>query len=298
MTGVVIRALSGFYYVFSGDVLYECRPKGAFRREGISPLVGDRVEFNGTGGDKGVIRQILPRQNFFIRPAVANVELMIIVASTTDPVTDPFLVDRITVTAIHHDCRPLICINKSDLASAGTLAEIYCATGFPVVVTSAETGEGVNELRRAINEKVCAITGNSGVGKSSLLNRLDPQLRIKVGETSKKLGRGRHTTRHVELYPVGNDSYIADTPGFSTFDIEQIENLSPTDLQWCFPEFEEYIGSCRFSDCMHDAEPGCAVIEAMERGGIHRVRHSSYLRMLETLQQKPEWERRQMTDDR
>ena len=198
LQGVIIKALSGFYYVDTGDGVMECRARGKLRRTGESPLVGDRVSVLPEEG-RGTVQSIFPRRNSFLRPAVANVDALVILASRSVPVTDPFLIDRMTVLALRQDVEPIICVNKSDLASPAPLAELYRDVGFPVVCTSAETGEGIEELRRLIAGKTVAFTGNSGVGKSAVLGRLCPELCVATGEVSRKLGRGRHTTRHVEL---------------------------------------------------------------------------------------------------
>ncbi len=290
MQGVIIKALSGFYYVKTETGTVECRARGRFRLDGSSPLVGDKVEISLDAGGKGRLDKLLPRRNFFIRPAVANIDVLIAVASEVNPVTDPFLIDRVTAFAEHMGCEVVICINKSDAGRPGRLREIYRTSGYPVIETSAVTGEGVAELRAAIAGKVCAFSGNSGVGKSSLLNALEPGLGLETGDVSEKLGRGRHTTRHVEIFPAGG-AYVADTPGFASFDMEQLPPIPKEELQYCFPEFRPYIGRCRFDDCAHLKEPGCAVREAMEQGRIHKSRHESYERLYEVSAKYREWEK-------
>lgn len=290
MQGVIIKALSGFYYVKTETGTVECRARGRFRLDGSSPLVGDKVEISLDAGGKGRVDKLLPRRNFFIRPAVANIDVLIAVASEVNPVTDPFLIDRVTAFAEHMGCEVVICINKSDAGRPGRLREIYRTSGYPVIETSAVTGEGVAELRAAIAGKVCAFSGNSGVGKSSLLNALEPGLGLETGDVSEKLGRGRHTTRHVEIFPAGG-AYVADTPGFASFDMEQLPPIPKEELQYCFPEFRPYIGRCRFDDCAHLKEPGCAVREAMEQGRIHKSRHESYERLYEVSAKYREWEK-------
>ena len=215
MEGVIIKALSGFYYVAAEEKRIECKARGRFRLDGSSPLVGDRVLVSLDANGKGRVDTVLPRRNWFIRPAVANIDALVFVAANTNPVTDPFLVDRISVIAAEADCELIVCINKSDLDPGERLYDIYTRAGFPVVRMSAETGEGADALLDALRGKVSAFTGNSGVGKSSILNRLLPGAAIRTGEVSEKLGRGRHTTRHVELYQLAPDTYIADTPGFA-----------------------------------------------------------------------------------
>mgnify|MGYP002570221574 FL=1 len=290
MQGVIIKALSGFYYVKTESGTVECRARGRFRLDGSSPLVGDRVEISLDANGKGRVDKLLPRKNFFIRPAVANMDLLIAVASEVNPVTDPFLIDRVTAFAEHMGCEVLICINKSDAARVSRLRDIYATSGYRVIETSAVTGEGVEELRGCIAGKVCAFSGNSGVGKSSLLNALEPGLGLETGVVSEKLGRGRHTTRHVEIFPAGG-AFVADTPGFASFDMEQLPPIPKEELQFCFPEFGPYIGKCRFDDCAHLKEPGCAVREAMDEGKINASRHLSYARLYEISAKYKEWEK-------
>lgn len=290
MQGVIIKALSGFYYVKTESGTVECRARGRFRLDGSSPLVGDRVEISLDANGKGRVDKLLPRKNFFIRPAVANIDLLIAVASEVNPVTDPFLIDRVTAFAEHMGCEVLICINKSDAARVSRLRDIYATSGYRVIETSAVTGEGVEELRGCIAGKVCAFSGNSGVGKSSLLNALEPGLGLETGVVSEKLGRGRHTTRHVEIFLAGG-AFVADTPGFASFDMEQLPPIPKEELQFCFPEFGPYIGKCRFDDCAHLKEPGCAVREAMDEGKINASRHLSYARLYEISAKYKEWEK-------
>ena len=288
--GRIIKALSGFYYVQCGDELIECRARGKFRLDGTSPLVGDRVLCSTESGEKGRIDRVLERRNWFIRPAVANVDLLVFVASGSNPVTDPFLIDRVSVIAAESGCELIVCLNKTDLDPADELFAIAKSAGFPVVRTSAETGEGVGELCELLSGRVSAFTGNSGVGKTSLLNRLLPGLDRETAAVSEKLGRGRHTTRHVELYRLGRDSYIADTPGYASFDLAMMKAVSKEDLAEDFKEFRPYLGRCRFRDCAHLKEPGCAVTEAVARGEIHPSRYRSYVRLYEVCAKQNFWE--------
>ena len=218
MTGLIVKALSGFYYVDCGGDIIQCKPRGKFRYEKVSPLVGDRVDITPTEPGKGRLDTIHPRKNQFQRPAVANMDQMILIASQAIPVTDPFLIDRVAAIAELKDCEPIVVINKCDLNPAEELFQRYQATGIRTMRVSAETGEGLEELAACLHGKISVFTGNSGVGKSSLLNALDEQFQIETGEISKKLGRGRHTTRHVELFRLEGDAIIADTPGFAAFD--------------------------------------------------------------------------------
>ena len=285
----IIKALSGFYYVQTEDGVVECRARGRFRRQDQSPLVGDFVRIT-RQGDKGVLEALLPRKNAFIRPAVANIDQLVVLASCAIPVTEPFLIDRVLAIAQLQNVPALVVVNKDDLAPAQPLAEIYRRAGVPVLVTSAETGEGIEALREALAGKLSCLTGNSGVGKSSLLNRACPQLQLPVGEVSEKLGRGRHTTRHIELYSLGSNTFVADTPGFSAFDTERMELVHKEQLQYAFPEFAPYLGHCQFPDCAHRKEPGCAVRKALAEGKIGQTRYSSYERLYELTSQLKEWE--------
>ena len=288
-TGRILRSISGFYDVQTPDGLISCRARGILRRQGNSPLTGDLVEISVEKG-KGMVEAILPRRNSFVRPAVANVDALVVFAANVNPITEPFLIDRVAAIAGDQNVSVLLCVNKCDLDPAVDLVRIYRSAGFPVITTSAETGEGVEELRQWIQGKLTAFTGNSGVGKSSVLNRLCPELALPTGEVSEKLGRGRHTTRHVELYRLGEDTYVADTPGFSSFDTDQMEVILKENLQYAFPDFGPYIGSCRFDDCSHRKEPDCAVRAALEAGTLEPTRYDSYLKLYEKSSQVKTWE--------
>mgnify|MGYP002797965395 FL=1 len=294
MEGIILKALSGFYYVDGGDgALTACRGRGKFRHQKLTPLVGDRVRFTPLGEGAGILDEILPRKNQFQRPAVANIDQLVVIASGAVPVTDPFLIDRVVSIAEGRDCEPVICINKCDLDAAEELYQTYRKAGFLTQRVSAETGEGIPELAAAIAGKVSAFTGNSGVGKSSILNALEPEFRLQVGEVSDKLGRGRHTTRHVELFRLSSGAIVADTPGFSSFDTEGMELRRPEELQYTFREFAPYLDQCRFTGCAHVKEKGCAVLAAVKAGAIAPSRHASYVRLYEQAKEVPEWERKE-----
>ena len=288
-TGRIIRSLSGFYDVQTPDGIITCRGRGVLRKMGESPLTGDMVEITVEHG-KGMVERILPRKNRFIRPAVANVDGLVVFAANVNPVTEPFLIDRVAAIAGDQEVPVYICVNKCDLDPAVDLVRIYQNAGFRVIRASAETGEGVEQLRQLLQGKLIAFTGNTGVGKSSMLNALCPQLELATGEVSEKLGRGRHTTRHVQLYCLGTDTYVADTPGFSSFDTEQMDVLLKENLQYTFPDFGDFLGQCQFHDCSHRAEPGCCVRGAVERGEIEKTRYDSYLRLYEKAEQVKLWE--------
>ena len=288
-TGRILRSISGFYDVQTADGPVTCRARGIFRKNGQSPLTGDLVEISVEKG-KGMIEKILPRRNSFVRPAVANIDALVVFAANVNPVTEPFLIDRVAAIAGDQEVPVYLVVNKCDLDPALDLTRIYRNAGFCVICASAETGEGVEELRQLITGKLTAFTGNSGVGKSSILNRLCPELKLPVGEVSEKLGRGRHTTRHVELYRLDENTYVADTPGFSSFDTDQMEVILKENLQYAFPDFGFCLGSCQFHDCSHRQEPGCAVTAALAQGKIEATRYDSYLRLYEKAAQIKQWE--------
>ncbi len=288
-SGRILRSISGFYDVQTPEGVISCRARGVLRKEGNSPLTGDLVEISIEKG-KGMVESILPRKNSFVRPAVANIDALVVFAANVNPVTEPFLIDRVAAIAGDQEVPVYLCINKCDLDPAIDLVRIYTNAGFRVFTTSAETGDGVEELRQAIRGKLTAFTGNSGVGKSSVLNRLCPELALPTGAVSEKLGRGRHTTRHVELYRLEEDTYVADTPGFSSFDTDQMDVILKENLQYAFPDFGKHIGSCQFHDCTHRKEPGCAVRQALAAGKIEPTRYDSYLRLYEKASQIKQWE--------
>ncbi len=289
LEGVVLKGVGGNYDVACGDEILRCRAGGKVRRETGLLVCGDRVTVKRSGGE-GYILERHPRRNGLIRPAIANIDQLVILASEAPPVTDPYLIDKVTVIALYQGIDPIIVLNKSDLAPSEGLFRAYTQAGFPVVRASAVTGEGIDELRGLLSGKVSAFTGNSAIGKSSLLNRLDGRFALRVGGMSEKIGRGRHTTRHVELLRLENGGFVADTPGFSTFDAVRMERLTADTLQHYFPEIDRLFGQCRFSDCRHSKEPGCAVREAVERGEIAKSRHESYCTLLEEVSNQKLWE--------
>ena len=287
--GRIIRSLSGFYDVQLPGQVVTCRGRGVLRKQHVTPLTGDMVEITVEHG-KGMVEAVLPRKNSFVRPAVANVDALAIFAASVNPVTEPFLIDRVTAIAGNQNVMSVICINKCDLDPAQQLRETYEKAGFPVIATSAVTGEGIEQLRALLKGKLTAFTGNTGIGKSSILNALCPGLNLATGEVSEKLGRGRHTTRHVELYTLDEDTFVMDTPGFSSFDTDQMDVILKENLQYAFPDFAPFVGTCQFADCSHRQEPGCAVRAALAEGKIMPSRYDSYLKLYEKSAQIKQWE--------
>lgn len=286
-TGVVIKGIGGNYDVACGDEILRCRASAKLRRDGVL-AAGEYVTLRVTGSG-GYILERLPRRNGLIRPAIANIDQLVILCSQAPPVTDPYLIDKVTVVALYQGIRPIILLNKCDLHPSGELYDAYQKAGFPVVRASAVTGEGVEELTAMLAGKISAFTGNSAIGKSSILNRIDSRFGLQVGDMSEKIARGRHTTRHVELLRLENGGLVADTPGFSTFDAVRMEKLTRENLQHYFPELEPYFARCRFSDCRHIKEPGCLVREAVERGEIARSRYESYCKLYEEVAAQKLW---------
>jgi len=282
VNGVIIKSLSGFYYVKTECGVLTCKGAGKIKYSGLTPLVGDYVTVN----ENNIIISILKRKNSFIRPAVANIDMLVFVATNTKPVTDPFLIDRVSVIANHANCEFLLCINKCDLDDGEDIYNIYKGTDISTIKTSAQTGIGIETLKTYLSGKISAFTGNSGVGKSSLLNRLIPEACAETNSISEKLGRGKHTTRFVQLYSFDNNSFIADTPGYASFDIQMIDNIKKEELELLFPEFNKYIGMCRFPDCIHINEPNCSIKKAINDGNICQSRYDSYVKLCYYSQQK------------
>ena len=289
MQGKIIKGIAGFYYVNVVESgVYECKAKGVFRKEKIKPLVGDnvRIEILDEENKTGNIVEIFPRKNELIRPAVANIDQALVVFAVTKP-TPPFnLLDRFLVMMERKEIPVVLCFNKKDIATSPEIAEleaIYEKCGYPIVFTSALEQENIEEIRRLLLKKTTAIAGPSGVGKSSLINLLQNQVQMETGTISRKIERGKHTTRHSELIAVDADSYIMDTPGFSSLYVNDFEK---EELKYYFREFASYEGQCRFQGCDHVHEPGCAVKEALEEGKIHPIRYKNYLEMYTELKEK------------
>ncbi len=289
-TGTIIKGIGGFYYVKTPDGIVECRARGRFRKDGASPMVGDYVRIKRTKEDagKGSVDEILPRKNSFIRPPVANIDQMVAVISVKNPESSLLLTDQLTVTAEAAGVSPVICINKRDLDEerAGVIQKIYETTGYPVILTSAKEAQGLSELQDILKDKITAFAGNSGVGKSSLLNRLCETFSLETGTVSEKTQRGRHTTRHTELLELPFGGYVFDTPGFSSF---AAEGIAADDLKGFFPEMADYGTGCRFAGCVHVAEPGCEVKEALAAGKIAQERYDSYCALYQELKAVKAW---------
>lgn len=288
--GIIKKGIGGFYYVEAADgIIYECKARGVFRKEKITPLAGDKVEISVDENNKNSIEKIYERRNMFKRPPIANVDKLVIVSSVCDPRPNLLIIDRLTAVAVYKNVEPIIVFTKNDLQSADEYIEIYKNAGFKTFAVSNETGEGIGEVKEVIENGVCVFTGNSGVGKSSLINRMYPDFALETGEISKKLGRGRHTTRHVELLKI-NNGYIADTPGFSSLDFETNDLIKKDELAFCFHDFSDYIDSCKFSTCAHVNDKGCRLIEAVNSGDVMRSRHESYVTMYNEVKDIKDWQ--------
>lgn len=285
-TGLIVKSIGGLYTVESPDGIYECVPRGIFRKEGKSPCVGDRVNFQ----DDRVITEILPRKNHLIRPPLANMDQLIFVVSVCEPSPNLLLLDKFIAIAEYKNIKPIVVLTKVDLDKHEDIFSVYKNAGIDVVVIDYRNGEGIETLKEMLGGKISAFTGNSGAGKSTLLNAIDSRFDIRTGEISKKLGRGRHTTRHAQLYRLDNGGYIADTPGFSTFETNKYDIIKKEELCSCFTEFSEFSDNCRFKDCSHTKEKDCAVIKAVSDGLISESRHSSYCQMYEEAKSIKEWE--------
>ena len=289
LNGTIIKGIGGFYYVEAADEIYECKARGVFRKEKLSPLVGDKVTISINENAENTIYEIMPRKNALTRPPVVNINNLIIVVSTVEPKPSTLVIDKLIAVAEHKNIEPIIVITKSDLASAQEIFDIYTLAGFKTIIVSNETKDGVDEVKAVLKDKISALTGNSGVGKTSLLNNLDETLALKTAQISKKLGRVRHTTRQAELYRVC-DGFVVDTPGFSSFEIDKSDIILKDELAYCFRDFSDYIEKCKFyPSCTHTADKGCAVVEAVNEGKISKSRHNSYVQLYNEVKDIKEW---------
>ncbi|MBQ8003192.1 MAG: ribosome small subunit-dependent GTPase A [Clostridia bacterium] len=288
LKGTIIKGIGGFYYVDTNEGIIECRARGKFRKNEILPMVGDKVEIEVSATSSGSVKKIEERANFLIRPAVSNIDKLMIVAAITNPAPDTSLIDKMLIIAAKKGIKGSLCINKSDLDTsneAEKLKDCYEKAGYRVFVTSAEKGIGLEELRHELSGKITAFAGLSGVGKSSILTLITGK-ELETGDTS-RIERGKHTTRHVELIKT-DDGYVFDTPGFSQLEVEDIK---ASELWEYFPEMAECNGLCRFRGCSHVSEPDCAVKSALEKGDIPQSRYESYVKMYEKLKLIKDWER-------
>ncbi len=289
--GRILKGIGGFYYVETERGLIECKARGSFRNKDITPLVGDfvSIEYDSEKAN-GVINEILPRKNSLVRPAVSNVDKLYIVCSTTLPEPNFLNIDKLIAIALCNNIEPIIVISKTDLQSSENLQKTYENAGFKVFQTNSSLSKGSEEIKNSLSRSVSVFTGNSGVGKSTLINQMFPDLSLKTGEVSMKLSRGRHTTRHVELFPLKNGGYLADTPGFSSIDLESSNLILKDDVIKGFPEFDEFLSDCRFLDCRHIGERDCAIKNAVEEGKIEKTRYESYCALYSDAEKIKDWE--------
>lgn len=287
--GVILKGIGGFYYVKTDEGVFECKAKGKFRKEKISPLAGDKVSITVRDDEENTIDEIFERKNFLIRPPVANIDKLFIVVSATKPKPNTVIIDKMTILAEKNDITPVIIITKTDLACAEELKEIYKSTGYNVYSFSVEDFSELDAIKAELKGCLCAFTGNSGVGKSTLINALSGDLKLETGEISDKLGRGRHTTRQAEVFPVG-EGLVIDTAGFSSIDFTTDNRIYSDELQYYFKEFAEHINDCRFNGCRHMGDKGCKICELVENGTISRSRHDSYKTIYEEIKVNKKWD--------
>lgn len=285
----IIKGIGGFYYVRTAEGIVECKARGNFRNNKIKPYVGDYVKISVNDKAENTIEEILPRKNSLIRPAVSNIDNLLIVSSMVTPAPNLYIIDKLSVVCQKNEIEPIMVFNKTDVKDGEELALIYKKAGFNSFCVSAKTGEGIEQIEYFLKGKTTVLTGNSGAGKSSILNRLNSELNLATGEVSTKLGRGRHTTRQCEIFEICGGE-VVDTPGFSSLEIERIDTLLKEDIQYYFREFEPYINNCRFTSCAHIKEQGCKILEAVENGEIPPSRFESYKNLYNELKDLKEWQ--------
>lgn len=287
-SGIILKGIGGFYYVETADGVFECKAKGKFRKERITPLAGDKVIIEINYNAENTICSVEERKNFLRRPPVANIDKLLIVVSMRDPEPNTLVIDKMTALAQKNNIEPLIVFSKTDLAPAEKMIDIYKTTGYHIYTISPEDQSDIEKIRAELSGNLTAFTGNSGAGKSTLINALCPSLSLDTGEISAKLGRGRHTTRQAEIFHIG-DGLIIDTAGFSSLDLVSNDPILKTELAYCFPEFEEYLGRCKFTSCAHIGEKGCKVCEMVEKGVISKSRHDNYILLYNEAKNIKEW---------
>ncbi len=292
LNGLILKSTGGFYYVEASGSIYECRARGILRKKEITPLVGDRCVISVPENGLPMVDDIHERKNSLIRPAVANIDKLFIVVSSCQPAPNLLITDRLIAAAEYADIEPIIVLTKQDLSECKNVKEIYSGAGFKVINIRYDETEGIEQVKAELKDCISAFAGNSGVGKSTLLNAIEPDLGLATSHISEKLGRGRHTTRTVELFSLSCGGRIADTPGFSSFDGKLGFVIEKDQLQFCFREFSDHIGNCLFTSCAHTCEKGCAVIDAVKSGNISRSRHDSYKALYEEAQSIKSWELR------
>ena len=287
--GVILKGIGGFYYVKTAEGIFECKAKGKFRKEKITPLAGDKVSITIRNDEENTIDEICERKNFLIRPPVANIDKLFIVVSAAKPKPNTVIIDKMTILAEKNDITPVIIITKTDLANHDELKAIYESTGYKVFSFSIEDASEIEAIKAELKGCLCAFTGNSGVGKSTLINALNGELALETGEISDKLGRGRHTTRQAEVFPVG-EGLVIDTAGFSSIDFTTDNRIYAEELQYYFREFSDHIGECRFNGCRHLGDKGCKICQLVEEGEISLSRHESYKTIFSEVKDNKKWE--------
>lgn len=293
MNGYILKGIGGFYYVRTPEGVVECKPRGLFRKQKITPVAGDEVTLEMENG-AAVIAAIASRKNLFVRPPVANLDVLFLVASTTQPTPSTLVLDKLSAIAVDKGVQPVIVCTKGDLSETAFLQQAYARSTLPVICVDYATGAGLEELKGWISGRLCAFCGNSGVGKSTLLNALVPELSQQTGEISQKLGRGRHTTREVTIFEAFGGR-IADTPGFASLEAGRAGFIPKENLEQVFPEFAPYLGQCQFTGCSHRSEKGCAVRAAVEAGELSPSRYASYCAMYDEVKDVKDWQRKPTT---